>query len=168
MSPPSVAADSVVAEALELSEAAVAAHPDLDPIEALIAAASMLATRALRLDLLASETGLSWSAEEFTPEEIARAAADWLSALGKETLQAIVVPRLQWLRSMPYDEYLSSTEWRDTREFALKRAGYRCQLCNERARLQVHHRTYERRGFECADDLTVLCRDCHANHHGHR
>jgi hypothetical protein len=33
--------------------------------------------------------------------------------------------------------------------------------------LQVHHRTYERRGAELADDLVVVCRQCHEIHHRH-
>ena len=42
----------------------------------------------------------------------------------------------------------------------------RCQLCNTGGSLQVHHRTYQRRGYERLDDLTVLCRKCHERQHG--
>jgi hypothetical protein len=67
---------------------------------------------------------------------------------------------------MPYDEYLLTPEWRDRRLAALARAGYRCQLCYSAGPLDVHHRTYERRGEELDSDLIALCRDCHRDHHG--
>jgi len=70
------------------------------------------------------------------------------------------------LQNMTYSDYLQSQEWQETRSGALKRANYRCQLCNRSGRLNVHHRTYERRGREYASDLTVLCEECHAKHHG--
>lgn len=66
------------------------------------------------------------------------------------------------LRAMPYREYLRSPEWQETRAARLRAARYSCQVCNSsRTRLNVHHRTYERRGDELAADLIVLCEDCH-------
>jgi hypothetical protein len=72
----------------------------------------------------------------------------------------------QLLRSMPYSDYLLTEHWKKVRARALKYAGYRCQLCNARARLDVHHRTYEHRGCERDQDVIALCRPCHALHHG--
>lgn len=73
---------------------------------------------------------------------------------------------LQRLRVMPYREYLQTDHWAATRGQKLRQAGYACQLCNARGGvLDVHHRTYERRGFEWMGDLIVLCRDCHAKFH---
>lgn len=70
------------------------------------------------------------------------------------------------LRDMPYREYLRSPEWQETRAARLKAARFSCQVCNtSRARLNVHHRTYERRGHELASDLIVLCEDCHRLFH---
>lgn len=69
------------------------------------------------------------------------------------------------LASMPYEAYLRSPEWQARRRAALARAGHRCQVCNATAQLQVHHRTYERRGREEPGDLTVLCDGCHGRHH---
>lgn len=71
----------------------------------------------------------------------------------------------QALASMPYQEYLRTTEWHETRWIALALATKRCQVCNRTGLLDVHHRTYERRGMELAADLTVLCRRCHERHH---
>ena len=65
-----------------------------------------------------------------------------------------------------YREYLGSWDWLWTRKRALHRAGYRCERCRSAEHLEVHHLTYERLGHERDEDLEVLCRDCHAVHHG--
>lgn len=64
-----------------------------------------------------------------------------------------------------YAEYLQSEHWKSTRIAALRRAGYRCQLCNAEGELHVHHRTYERLGHEHVADLIVLCANCHQAFH---
>lgn len=70
------------------------------------------------------------------------------------------------LRSMPYPEYLKTDHWQNVRLAALKRAKYRCQVCNtNQAALHVHHRTYENRGQEYARDVIVLCETCHRTFH---
>ncbi len=75
----------------------------------------------------------------------------------------------QELRALPYKEYLQTPHWKRKRNEKLRAAGYRCQMCNRRARpLEVHHRTYERRGEELDTDLTVVCRSCHTNFHKNR
>ncbi len=66
---------------------------------------------------------------------------------------------------MPYEEYLRTAYWAAKRRAAIIRAQGRCQVCNSNISLQVHHRTYERRGCEHAADLTVLCKRCHERHH---
>ena len=71
------------------------------------------------------------------------------------------------LHQMAYDEYLKTEHWKFARLDALQRAAYRCQVCNAQRELQVHHRTYERRGCELASDLTTLCGACHALFHDH-
>jgi len=65
-----------------------------------------------------------------------------------------------------YEEYLKSDRWQGLRKQALKDAGYKCRLCNKRAELHVHHRTYENKGTDQEIlDLIVLCKDCHATYH---
>lgn len=71
------------------------------------------------------------------------------------------------LHTMPYDEYLETDHWRHTRNAALAAASYACQVCNDSRGLDVHHRTYERRGCESLADLTVLCGACHELFHKH-
>lgn len=73
---------------------------------------------------------------------------------------------LHELKTMPYAKYLQTEHWQQIRKAALKRAKYRCQTCNSTSVLDVHHRTYERRGEEIAADVIVLCRDCHSKFHG--
>lgn len=65
------------------------------------------------------------------------------------------------LQTMPYVDYLQTPEWQAKREQALRLAEHRCQICNASGSLQVHHRSYERRGREAMSDLIVLCSKCH-------
>lgn len=67
--------------------------------------------------------------------------------------------------TMPYAEYLQTEEWLHKREQALTRDEYRCRMCNTSENLQVHHRTYRRRGKEEPTDLTTLCDSCHEHFH---
>jgi 5-methylcytosine-specific restriction endonuclease McrA len=73
--------------------------------------------------------------------------------------------RRKELCTMPYEDYLKTPEWNKIRLRALKRVKYRCQVCNKKDVLNVHHRTYERRGHEKIVDLVVLCKDCHKLFH---
>lgn len=69
------------------------------------------------------------------------------------------------LRTMPYEQYLQTPEWRAKRDQALERDDYHCRACNGDEKLHVHHRTYERRGNEDLNDLTTLCEECHGRFH---
>lgn len=105
------------------------------------------------------DEGLSEAWSAFNPgraKDVDRLLFDWLA---------------QWeleLRALPYAEYLRSDEWQIVRDFALERAEKRCQLCNEDAPLQIHHRTYARRGAEALADVVALCGPCHQLFHEHR
>lgn len=70
------------------------------------------------------------------------------------------------IRQEDYREYLNSDHWKKTRAAALQRAGNKCQGCGGTYDLQVHHKTYARRGHERPEDLEVLCRNCHKDEHG--
>lgn len=74
-------------------------------------------------------------------------------------------PKVLELRSMPYADYLKTAHWQRIRCWALRKAFQRCQVCNGKGLLDVHHRTYERRGRERLADVTVLCRECHTLYH---
>ena len=63
-----------------------------------------------------------------------------------------------------YHEYLKSDAWQAKRQIILKRAGYKCRQCGDRA-TEIHHETYERIYNEHLSDLTALCRKCHQARH---
>lgn len=65
-----------------------------------------------------------------------------------------------------YLAYLKSEQWQTRRRAAVARAGYKCQLCGCKDRLDVHHNDYERLGCEFPEDLVALCRPCHEKFHG--
>ncbi len=69
-------------------------------------------------------------------------------------------------RRAKYREYLNSDHWKQVRSEALARANYRCQLCKNPLRIQVHHNNYRCLGHETDKDVIVLCRKCHSKHHG--
>jgi len=102
----------------------------------------------------------SWDKDDPHEDDLAYMAAD--DARQFETEDA------EWLKRLPYPEYLRSNHWDHTRRRALLRAGHRCQQCEARGLLDVHHLTYERIGRESEADLIVLCRMCHEAEHGLR
>lgn len=73
------------------------------------------------------------------------------------------------IRKMPYDQFLQTAYWFAVSHVAKARAGMRCQVCNSKDSISVHHRTYDNHGQEHRHmiDLTVLCMLCHGLFHGH-
>lgn len=69
------------------------------------------------------------------------------------------------LAELPYSDYLNTAHWARLRAMALEHYGESCGLCSRTANLNVHHRTYDRRGREHINDLIVLCDDCHRRFH---
>ena len=127
---------------------------------------------ALRIKRLAERQALLARREEFLSAPYAEyPSLDEIARLEKEMLSngpprdyAPIPP----LWSMPYDDYLKTPHWKAARQQALERAHHRCQVCNsDEQPLQVHHRTYERRGQELPQDLIVLCSICHDLFHKH-
>lgn len=91
----------------------------------------------------------------------------FLRKYGKEAKKLIEKEKNIKQRSWKnYSEYLRTDHWQSQRKAALKRAEFRCQVCNSGDKqLDVHHRTYERLGVEIPADLIVLCNDCHTLFH---
>lgn len=87
----------------------------------------------------------------------------WIVADSFDVRPPTQLPNL--LTDMPYDLYLESDHWKALRTKAIAHYGDTCVLC-DRKPVQVHHRTYARRGFEQLTDLIVLCDDCHSRYHG--
>lgn len=76
------------------------------------------------------------------------------------------VPAARCLLARPetlsYQDYMSSPQWKAKRLPIVLAAGGKCQRCGCKARLEVHHITYERLGCELPTDLTAVCPACHA------
>lgn len=74
---------------------------------------------------------------------------------------------LEYLRSLPYSQYLKTRHWKAFRLKALKHHGKVCMMCGikEVPYFHVHHLTYERLGCEEFKDVVVLCEECHNQVH---
>lgn len=92
-------------------------------------------------------------------------AASWVCFDAASPREALLQKLSTDLRTMPYADYLKTEHWQIVRAAALEFAEHRCQLCNSADRLNVHHRTYERRGAEEPGDVIVLCHRCHGQFH---
>jgi len=66
---------------------------------------------------------------------------------------------------LEYYEYLKSAKWAVIRDRILKRDGYKCTRCDNKAFLQVHHLTYDNIFEEKDEDLITLCKKCHRKEH---
>lgn len=88
----------------------------------------------------------------------------WAKSIGGQDPKSKPEP-VDVLDRLSYSEYLLSWHWFWMRVAAEEKAEGRCQVCNSQINLQVHHRTYARRGREALSDLTVLCRECHSLFH---
>ena len=64
-------------------------------------------------------------------------------------------------KSMGYKRYISSKEWKNKKKFAIQLADYKCEFCNEKGYLEVHHSNYECLYNERFNDVFVLCEECH-------
>lgn len=131
-----------------------------------MATSSISASRITLADVYFSDAFQQWSAALGDDDALAwhLAEEDIVARLEQEAAAA----RRAYLGAMPYDAYLQTAEWRERAEGAKVRAGWRCQLCNSGGELHAHHRTYERRGAELDEDLTVLCESCHRAFHAVR
>jgi hypothetical protein len=63
--------------------------------------------------------------------------------------------------SQMYLDYLKSELWKERRLATLERFEFRCIVCGENNRLEVHHLNYERLGDEDTKDLVILCKSHH-------
>lgn len=71
-------------------------------------------------------------------------------------------------RSVPigYSEYIRSPDWKKKREKAFKLLGKKCNRCNSKEFLEVHHVNYKNLYKETKYDVEILCYKCH--HHADR
>jgi 5-methylcytosine-specific restriction endonuclease McrA len=66
-----------------------------------------------------------------------------------------------------YRAYLKSEAWQKKRRKVLIRDKFECKKCGcqDRRKLQVHHKTYDRLFKESLSDLETLCKKCHKKVH---
>lgn len=66
---------------------------------------------------------------------------------------------------MNYLKYINSDNWWKIRNARVEFDNFKCQHCGFKYELQVHHKTYDRLGDECLDDMVTLCPRCHNDEH---
>ena len=71
------------------------------------------------------------------------------------------------LETVEYSEYLRTDHWARIRQRTLRYWENRCAICYSQDNLQIHHRTYSRRGHEQDNDVVALCSYCHRLFHEH-
>lgn len=67
-----------------------------------------------------------------------------------------------------YKTLLQSNEWKEKRMIILKRDGFKCRFCDNKRKLQVHHKIYiyGKNPWEYNDSqLITLCCSCHEKEH---
>lgn len=65
-----------------------------------------------------------------------------------------------------YTDYLRSKEWAEIRLDIFETRGRKCERCDSKKFLNVHHKSYDNIFNEEPSDLEVLCRKCHEGEHG--
>lgn len=70
-------------------------------------------------------------------------------------------------RKSNYLKSLNNDYHRSVRERALLRDGFRCKLCDQRHRLELHHISYEHQGneLEHMETVVILCETHHQEAH---
>jgi hypothetical protein len=73
-----------------------------------------------------------------------------------------------FLRGLPYADYLRSDYWKRVRWVIIRDSELRCRICNAGGNLRVHHRDYSSIGREKISDLICVCDACHKLFHENR
>jgi hypothetical protein len=60
-----------------------------------------------------------------------------------------------------YQDYLNSTLWKEKRKEIFSKRGRKCEACGDISGINVHHVIYSRLRREEANDVRVLCGNCH-------
>lgn len=63
--------------------------------------------------------------------------------------------------------YLQTSHWSTIKQFVLRRANHRCELCGVSTALHIHHLHYSNIGNERPEDLVALCKNCHKATHAY-
>lgn len=66
-----------------------------------------------------------------------------------------------------YTDYIQSQKWQRQRNNRMAIDNNECKLCFSKAKLHVHHITYDNFGNEPMSELITVCKSCHEKIHGH-
>jgi hypothetical protein len=66
-----------------------------------------------------------------------------------------------------YNDYIHSPKWQRQRDNRMAIDNNECKLCFSKAKLHVHHITYDNFGNEPMSELITVCKSCHEKIHGH-
>lgn len=77
---------------------------------------------------------------------------------------------VEYIKSMPYDQFLKTPYWKAIAAHIKEVSMNKCHMCGCTENLNVHHKTYDRHGYEHTpnvmyEDLLCLCKDCHTKIH---
>mgnify|MGYP001613151837 FL=1 len=64
-----------------------------------------------------------------------------------------------------YKKYLESPHWQKTKERFYVFFEKKCQRCESKEKINLHHTDYRKIGIEGEGDLIPLCQDCHTEFH---
>jgi len=64
-----------------------------------------------------------------------------------------------------YRKYLQSSEWIELKIDLFEKRGKKCEKCDSKYNIQVHHLTYRNVFNEEPEDLIILCAKCHQKEH---
>lgn len=97
----------------------------------------------------------------------ARRGGRWsaIQAVKMQMLQE-VGERIRGEAQREYQDYLHSPHWLRIRRRRMEMANGICEGCGEKPATEVHHLTYDHRGYEMLWELRAVCRECHDVIHG--
>lgn len=72
------------------------------------------------------------------------------------------------LAELPYRQYLKTKYWAELRKVFRKTIGNKCEVCNTKSPLNIHHFNYANIGKETFNDIVCLCETCHRHIHVHQ
>ena len=65
-----------------------------------------------------------------------------------------------------HSAHLRSEKWARIKARLFQKRGRKCERCGSDQNIHVHHKHYNNLGRERLRNLEILCRNCHAKHHG--
>lgn len=74
-------------------------------------------------------------------------------------------PKKKNFKKLNYQSYLRSGKWERIRNKMFELRGRKCERCENKAELHIHHLHYQTIFNERPEDLMILCSNCHKKEH---